>query len=406
MQSIAMGNVRVGRITYILENGILYRQIPGKCNGVKLQLFVPCSLREQFLKYFHDSPLGGHMGRLKTLLRLLDVAYWPQVRKDVWEYTKSCIICQQFKPVCLKPAGMLQSTSVKEPGEMLGVDLMGPFPRSKQRHQYLFVVVDYCSKWVELFPIRDSKTPKLVTILIQDIFTRWGSPLYLVSDRGAQFTSQLIKQVCRQWGVVQKLTTSYHPQTNLTERVNRTIKTMISSYVKANHANWDQWLTEFRFAINSATHESTGFSPAEIALGRKLKGPLERLIGRPPDPEQDLYTLIERQQKLLEQVKENVYHAQSKQARYYNPKRRAVSFQVGDKVWVRDHPMSDAKVGFAAKLAPKWRGPATIKKRLGPVNYQLVLDSNPDNHETHHIENIKIFFGPSSRTSSFGGGIM
>ncbi|MGH0161471.1 UNVERIFIED_CONTAM: hypothetical protein FKN15_067801 [Acipenser sinensis] len=179
---------------------------------------------------------------------------------------------------------------------------------------------------------------------------------------------------------------------------------MISSYVKANHANWDQWLTEFRFAINSATHECTGFLPAEIALGHKLKGPLERLIGRPPDPEQDLYTLIERQQKLLEQVKENIYHAQSKQARYYNPKKHAVSFQVGDKVCIRDHPMSDAKVGFAAKLAPKWRGPATIKKRLGPVNYQLVLDSNPDNHKTHHIEN-KIFFGPSSRTSSLGGGL-
>lgn len=109
------------------------------------------------------------------------------------------------------------------------------------------------------------------------MFTRWGAPAYIVSDRGPQFTAQLLNDACKQWCVVQKLTTSYHPQTNLTERVNRTLKTMISSYVHDNHHDWDKWIPEFRYAINSAGQESTGLTPAEIALGRKLKGPLERL---------------------------------------------------------------------------------------------------------------------------------
>lgn len=94
----------------------------------------------------------------------------------------------------------------------------------------------------------------------------------------------------KRWGVTRKLTTSYHPQTNLSERFNRTIKTMMASFVGENHREWDKLLAEFRFAINSAPSETTGHSPAELALGRQLKGPLERLISHSPSPEQSGYS--------------------------------------------------------------------------------------------------------------------
>lgn len=109
------------------------------------------------------------MGWLKTLLSLLDVAYWPQVRNNVWAYTINCLVCQQFKSVCQKPAGLLKSTTVKEPAEMLGVDLMGPFLRSKKGNNNLLVIVDKGSKWVEHFPLLDAKT-KMVNTLRQEIF--------------------------------------------------------------------------------------------------------------------------------------------------------------------------------------------------------------------------------------------
>ncbi|KAI4879184.1 hypothetical protein NFI96_009857, partial [Prochilodus magdalenae] len=188
------------------------------------------------------------------------------------------VICQQYKPDNQKPAGWLQATEVEEASYMLGLDFMGPFPRSKKGNSYLLVVVDYYTKWVELFPLRDSKTHGLCQLLRDEIFTRWGVPKYLVSDRGPQFTSQLLTDLCQKWGVLQKMTTSYHPQTNLTERVNRSLKTMIASFVGEHHEEWDKWLSEFRFAVNSSCHETTGRSPAELALGRQLKGPLERLI--------------------------------------------------------------------------------------------------------------------------------
>ncbi|KAL6478964.1 hypothetical protein MHYP_G00123970 [Metynnis hypsauchen] len=56
----------------------------------------------------------------------------------------------QYKPSNTKPSGYLQGTEIKEPGYMLGKDLMGPFPKSKKRNVYLFVIVDYFAKWIEL----------------------------------------------------------------------------------------------------------------------------------------------------------------------------------------------------------------------------------------------------------------
>lgn len=210
-------SVDVTRVQYVLENGLLFRSVPDGKKGQKLQLVIPELHRQVFLHYVHDNPLSGHLGKLKTLLRLLETVYWPSIQGDVWKYCKNCHTCQKFKPSQEKQSGVLQSTQVVEPGYMLGIDLMGPFSRSSQQNEYLLVVVDYCSKWVELFPLRTAKAPHIAKILIEEIFTRWGTPAYLVSDRGTQFTSQLINSVCKQWGVVQKLTTAYHPQTNLTE---------------------------------------------------------------------------------------------------------------------------------------------------------------------------------------------
>ncbi len=128
------------------------------------------------------------------------MAWWPSVRRDVWQYINSCEVCQKYKPSNTKPSGLLQSSQITEPGHTLGIDLMGPFPSSKKQNTYLLVTVDYYTKWVEMFPLRDAKTQKIVKILREEIFTRWGVPKFLVSDRGPQFTS--FWEICVRHGVV------------------------------------------------------------------------------------------------------------------------------------------------------------------------------------------------------------
>lgn len=74
-----------------------------------------------------------------------------------------------------------------------------------------------------------------------------------------------------------------------------------------------------------------------------------------PDPDHSAYSVIERQQSLLNRVKENVARAQERQRKYYNQKRQQETFEEGDLVWVCTHLVSRAGDAFMAKLAPKWQ---------------------------------------------------
>ena len=171
---------------------------------------------------------------------------------------------------------------------------MGPLPCSPERNEHLLVLVDYYTRWVEIFPMRTASAPVIARLFRKEILTRWGVPDFILSDRGSQFISNLFTELCKNWTVAPKLTTAYHPQTNLTVRVNRNLKCMISSYIEENHRKWDQYLPEFRFALNSAIHETTGVSPAELHLGRKLRSPMDKLLkGQNLSPDAAGYDVVQ-----------------------------------------------------------------------------------------------------------------
>lgn len=196
------------------------------------QVYIPSSLRQQLLHHYHNDPVSGHFRRYKTYKRLQALVYWPKMSIDVREYVRCCQVCQLYKPQTRKPPGKLQQTVVHGPWEMLGVDLMGPFPRSSSGNLYLIVFVDYYTSWVEMFPLRKATAEAVSQILTKEILTRWGVPTFILSDQGPQFVSAVFGETCKRWNLQQKRTSPYHPQTNLTERVNRNVKAMIASYVE------------------------------------------------------------------------------------------------------------------------------------------------------------------------------
>ncbi|KAL0197545.1 hypothetical protein M9458_006085, partial [Cirrhinus mrigala] len=239
---------------------------------------------------------------------------------------------------------------------------------TSNQNEYLLVFVDYFSRWVELFPICQATAQTVAAIFRKEFLTRWGVPDFLLSDRGVQFVSAVFRELCENWNITPKITTAYHPQTNMTERVNRTLKSMMAAYVDDNHKKWDQFLPEFRFALNSAIQETTGLSPAELQLGRKLQGPIDKVLHGPNlTPDTSFYDVVHHLHQLQKQAKERSEKAKLRQLRNYNKKRRELTFKSKDRVWLQNFPQSSAKHKFSAKLAPKWKGPYRLK--------QLELDS-------------------------------
>lgn len=357
---------------------------------VHYRVVIPSSLVPKILQYYHSNPMSGHLGIFKTYKRVQDVAYWSGMWADVKKHVKRCVKCQTLKSDNKKPAGKLQPITTSRPNEMLGVDVMGPLPKSTKRHEYLLVFVDYFSRWVELFPMRQATAQTIAEIWRREVLTRWGVPDYILSDRGTQFVSALFTELCAKWNVTHKLTTAYHPQTNMTERVNRTLKCMIASFVEDNHKGWDLYLPEFRFALNTGVQETIGMSPAELHLGRKLQSPLDKLLhGQNLSPSGPSYDVVHQLSQLQRKAKENCKRAQARQLRSYNKKRRDVSFQEKDRIWVRNFPQSSSQRNFSAKLAPKWKGPYRIIQQLGPLNYQVALEATGEDVRTVHVCNMK-----------------
>ncbi len=132
-----------------LVHGLLVQRVPATMkhpNPVD-RLLVPSTLKWKLIQMYHDTSLARHMGFKQTIRRLHHRYTWPGMTRDVRRYCRGCLTCQQVKPQTAKRFGLLLQLPLGGPGEILCVDLIGPFPMSKSRNIYLLVTVDQFTKW-------------------------------------------------------------------------------------------------------------------------------------------------------------------------------------------------------------------------------------------------------------------
>ena len=111
------------------------------------------------------------------------------------------------------------------------------------------VFVDYLTKWPKVFATRDQMALTIAKLFVEHVVSRHGVPAQLLSDWGASFLSQLVKEVCKFLGVERVNTTAYHPQTDgLVERFNRTLTSMLAKKVEQGGQDWDTQLPYVLFA--------------------------------------------------------------------------------------------------------------------------------------------------------------
>ena len=386
--------------SFIVENNLLYRV---NKFGSKLP-FIPISLRASILSYFHDSPHSGHFGFRKTLKRLTSRVFWFQLHSDTLSHIKTCKVCQACKNPSSKPHGELTSITTNGPWDVLAIDCMGPLPTTRNRNAHLFVVVDHFTKWVEMFAIKNIQASTICAVLQNEIFCRWGTPRSILSDNATYFRSKTFQNMCSVWGVRHKFTTPYHPQSNITERVNRNIRAMLSSYVATKHNKWDMHLNALSFALRTAIHDSTGFSPAMMNLGRSLHLPFDRAM---TDDVQDFSSRFEFRNELVDKLalvyskaRICIEKGQATQKKHYDSRHRRVIFQEGDMVLVRTHFLSDKGKKFMKKLAYRWDGPYRVSKCCTPLTYELSsLDGKV--FGVHNIQHLKRYFDRPSYSDSF-----
>ncbi|GFW76777.1 retrovirus-related Pol polyprotein from transposon opus [Trichonephila clavipes] len=153
---------------------------------------------------------------------------------------------------------------------------------------------------------------------------RCGAPISLISDNGPQFISDVFEHLSHRLDIKHMKTVTYRPQTNLTERVNRNLVQMIASFVEENHANWDQFLHEFAFALRTAVNGTTNKTPAELFLGRKIITPFSKLI----NVTEDTKYVGRNIERLFDEARRYMRKKHKSWEKYYNRRRRDVHTKV------------------------------------------------------------------------------
>lgn len=322
----------------------------------------------------HDNRSSGHLGVRKTLAKLRQRYYWPGLQEDVRAYIAGCNQCSCAKGPLKHKRAPMQIAKARAPMERIATDILGELLMTAKGNKYILVISDYFSKWTECFPMRNMEAETVACIIVEQVITHLGVPYVIHSDQGAQYESQLFSEMCKLLGIKKTRITPYHPQSyGMVERFNKTLASMLRTYVDDHQRDWDTHLLYLMMAYRSAEHETTGCTPNLLMLGREVATPLDILYEMPSSitdiPQHKwAWELKERLQEAHAAVRGHVDGEMRRQKRYHDTKVHWQKFTKGDAVYVY---FPQRKVGHSSKLTTYWRGPYSILKPISDLLYEM-----------------------------------
>jgi hypothetical protein len=275
--------------------------------------------------------------------------------------------------------------------EEIAMDFIVGLPRTQSGYDSIWVIVDRLTKVAHFMYVKTTYSgPQLTELYMSRIVCLHGVPKKIVSDRGTQFTSKFWERLHETLDTQLHFSSAYHPQTDgQTERVNQVLEEMLRACALKYRRSWDKSLPYAEFSYNNSYQESLKMAPFEMLYGRRCQTPLfwnkpgERKVFRPD--------ILQEAKKQVPMVRENLRVTQSRQKSYADHRRRELSFEVGDFIYLKVSPMRGLRhFKIRGKLAPKFIGPLKILEKRGEVVYQLELPPQlSDVHDVFHVSQLK-----------------
>ena len=271
------------------------------------------------------------------------------------------------------------------------MDFIGGLPRTQSGYDSIWVIVDRLTKVAHFIPVKETYSgARLAELYFSRIVCLHGVPKKIVSDRGTQFTSRFWRKLHESMETRLNFSSAYHPQTDgQTERTNQILEDMLRACALKSGQSWDKNLPYAEFSYNNSYQASLQMSPFEALYGRKCRTPLfwdqtgERQVFGPE--------VIKRAEEQVHEIRKNLQAAQSRQKSYADTRRRELTFEVGDFVYLKVSPVRGLRrFKVKGKLAPRYIGPFQILERMGEVAYKLELPPQlADVHDVFHVSQLK-----------------
>ena len=288
---------------------------------------------------------GGMIAAINSLW------YAPGVAQQAAHWCSRCLVCQQHN------VGKAEKTKRGAHPPPWGpfVNMQIDFIQLEKclGFEYVLVIVDMFSKWVEAFPCRNCDAQSVVKILVKEIIPRYGIPHSINSDRETHFTAQIMRDLSKVLSIKLNFHTPWHAASaGGVERQNGILKNKLAKICQETGLKWPDALPLALMSMRSTPNRPTGLSPHEVLMGRPMSTPLVPL---PPLSQVELILANERAlhyyQALCAQLKH--LHPQVRLAQPQPPDGKCHSLEPGDYVYIKAFRRRN-------KLSPRWKGPFQV----------------------------------------------
>ena len=323
----------------VIENNLLY--LDGK-EGKRL--VVPQAQQKQLTTIYHNF---GHFGITRVYKLLKEKLFWPGMMNTITKVISQCSRCLKSKTPKEKnkgPLGHIESPPI--PMHQLSMDFLTIDTRAQSKFKILTVVCEF-TKYAFAFVVKSEKASKTADTLYRNLYTKFGLPKVIHTDRGATFLSKVISELNKMLTIKHTTTVPYRPQSNAScERLNSTIIQRIRTLAPAEKPRWHTHVDSLLFAYNSTVHESTGISPFYAMFGRHPTLPTDLLVQLPDSQvkQQDVKSYArQRNTELQESFKlcvENMRKRRERNKRNFDAKitrNPTLKFFPNDKVLITKH---------------------------------------------------------------------
>jgi RNase H-like domain found in reverse transcriptase/Reverse transcriptase (RNA-dependent DNA polymerase)/Integrase zinc binding domain/SCAN domain len=376
---------------YIMKKGLLYRIYKKNTDSEDItQLVVPQCLEEKVIAYAHDTVLSGHGSIASTYNKLSTVFHVLGASRKCRDYVKSCLICQKGgnRNVGGK-APIFSMPVVSEPFHTVYIDIVGEIhPASSEGHKYILCGTDACTHFPFAIPLKRVDSVTIAEALLSQ-FNIFGHPNKVISDNGANLTSDIMKEIYKVYGIKSQHIPVFCPTNNsIQERSHAVIKSILRKLCSEQPKQWHRYIDPLLFAIRT-TENSNGYTPFELLFGRLPRTHVAVLrdlwTGQDQDPEikttyQYVLDIRNRIEETCQLAQKEIAKTHLKNERRLNKHAKLRELVPGDKVLVIS-PKPQNKLEFI------WKGPAVVLERKGVVSYKIKFDSGTE--RIYHINMLK-----------------
>ena len=349
----------------VVEEGVLGLRREGR-----FQILAPLEIRPTLLSISHDQPLGGHQGADKTTARLEQSWYWPGMRADIENYTKSCKICSENNtPPYHTVMPLRPLPEARYVGERVHVDLVGPYPSDVHGNRYACVMVDAFSNFVRIAPQPTKETEVTALSILNHWVCNHSVMTRIQSDHGGEFVSNVMRHLNQKLGVYRHVLSSpYHPQSNSkVERMNRELLSYIRKFLEGNGDKWSELLPALTFSLNTGLHKGKQMSAHQIVYKSRPTLPTDLPNPRINYSEVPFEQMLQRHHQIQDAVRQRQQAAFAAQKKAFDKTCKQRDFAPGMIVYVRR-----PKTGLRhQKFQPLYSGAYVIDSALGQDNFKL-----------------------------------